>query len=48
MKIGDLVTQIPSSRVGIVVDLDLCNGDAYVKWETLNAWSEIKYLEVIQ
>lgn len=48
MKIGDLVTQMPSSRVGIVVDLDLCNGDAYVKWETLNSWSEIKYLEVIQ
>ena len=48
MKVGDLVVQMPSRRAGIVVDLDLCNGEAFVKWETFNAWSEIKYLEVIQ
>ena len=48
MQIGDLVVQMFGRRVGIVIDLDLCNGDAFVKWETKVTWSEIKYLEVIQ
>ncbi len=47
MKIGDLVTQMSGRQVGIVIDLDLCNGDAYVMWETKITWSEIKYMEVI-
>ena len=48
MKVGDLVTDPINSKVGLVVDLDLCNGDALVMWETYNSWSEIKYLEVIK
>ena len=47
MKIGDLVISRGWRRAGLVVDLDLCNGDAYVMWETKVAWSEIKYLEVV-
>ena len=47
MKIGDIVMIPIDSRVGLVVDLDLCNGDALVKWETGITWSEIKYLEVV-
>ena len=48
MKIGDMVILRGAYRpAGLVVDLDLCNGDAYVMWETKIAWSEIKYLEVV-
>ena len=47
MKIGDLVISRGHRRAGLVVDLDLCNSDAYVMWETKATWSEIKYLEVI-
>ncbi len=47
MKIGDLVKSRGWRRIGLVVDLDLCNDDAYVMWETKIAWSEIKYLEVV-
>tara|TARA_B100000131_G_C17998789_1_gene565664 strand:+ start:743 stop:886 length:144 start_codon:yes stop_codon:yes gene_type:complete len=47
VKIGDLVSQIPGRQVGIVIDLDFCNGEAYVMWETKITWSEIKYMEVI-
>ncbi len=47
MKVGDLVTQMFGKRVGIVIDLDLCNGEAYVMWASRNTWSELKYLEVI-
>ena len=47
MKIGDLVIQMFGKRVGIIIDLDLCNGEAFVMWETKNTWAEIKYLEVI-
>ena len=48
MKVGDLVTQMFGKRVGIVIDLDLCNGEAYVMWASRNTWSELKYLEVIE
>ena len=48
MKVGDLVIVPRSSKIGLVVDLDLCNGDAYVVWGTTeNTWSEIAYLEVV-
>ncbi len=48
MKIGDIVIVPRTSKVGLVVDLDLCNGDAYVMWgKTGNTWSEISYLEVV-
>jgi hypothetical protein len=48
VKVGDLVMQLGTRTIGLVVDVDLCNGEAFVKWETYNAWSEIKYLEVIR
>ena len=47
MKVGDLVTQMFGRRVGIVIDLDLRNGEAFVMWASRNTWSELKYLEVI-
>ena len=47
MKVGDLVTDPINSKIGLVVDLDLCNGDAYVMWKTKITWSEIAYLEVV-
>ena len=50
MKVGDLVTDPINSKIGLVVDLDLCNGDAYVMWGTTEniLWTEIAYLEVVQ
>jgi len=47
MKIGDIVIVPRTSKIGLVVDLGLSNGDAYVKWKTKITWSEISYLEVV-
>ena len=47
MKIGDIVIVPRTSKIGLVVDLDLCNSDAYVMWKTKITWSEISYLEVV-
>ena len=47
MKIGDLVVQTFNGRMGLVIDIDLSNNDAFVKWETKVTWSEIEYLEVV-
>ena len=47
LKIGDIVIVPRTSKIGLVVDLDLCNSDAYVMWKTKITWSEISYLEVV-
>ena len=47
MKISDIVIVPRTNKIGLVVDLDLCNGDAYVMWKTKITWSEIAYLEVV-
>lgn len=47
MKVGDIVIVPRTGKIGLVVDLDLCNNDAYVMWKTKITWSEIAYLEVV-